>query len=158
MPAGASRDRAYRIAREVLRGKRHRGVGNAMYFHTAGRTYGYDDMHYVAVAGGNAFYERQATPGRAYIPRTVVADAGPLDSIRAPRWPFGGGLGVIDQQRRQSTPPVVEVAAAAPLPQAEPAYVVAPAAPQPLPRPAYVAAPAAPPASIEAIILASNGF
>ena len=79
MSPGKSRDRAYRIADQVLRGKRHRGVGKAMFFHTAGRTYGYSNMHYVSVAGGNAFYERSPTPGRAYIPRSVIAQAGPLE-------------------------------------------------------------------------------
>ena len=39
MQEGASRQRAERIAQAVLYGKRHRGVGKAMFFHTAGRTY-----------------------------------------------------------------------------------------------------------------------
>ncbi|WP_457107855.1 cell wall hydrolase [Methylobacterium sp. P5_C11] len=43
----------------VLAGERHPKVGKAMYFHTAGRHYPYDNMHYVAVAGGNAFYEKR---------------------------------------------------------------------------------------------------
>ncbi|WP_375465131.1 cell wall hydrolase [uncultured Methylobacterium sp.] len=43
----------------VLAGERHAKVGRAMYFHTAGRRYPYDNMHYVAVAGGNAFYEKR---------------------------------------------------------------------------------------------------
>jgi len=80
MQEGASRQRAERIAQAVLNGKRHRGVGKAMFFHTAGRTYRYSNMHYVLVAGGNAFYERKPT-GRRYIPRNVIAQAGPRDSI-----------------------------------------------------------------------------
>jgi spore germination cell wall hydrolase CwlJ-like protein len=80
MPKGASRDRAMRIAQAVLSGQRHPGVGKAEFFHTAGRTYRYENMHYVLVAGGNAFYERRPT-GRAYIPRTVIVQAGPRDSI-----------------------------------------------------------------------------
>lgn len=47
----------------VLAGERHPQVGKAMYFHTAGRRYPYGNMHYVAVAGGNAFYEKR--DGRA---------------------------------------------------------------------------------------------
>ncbi len=53
----------------VLAGERHPQVGKAMYFHTAGRHYPYTNMHYVAVAGGNAFSEtrdpRAATAGPA---------------------------------------------------------------------------------------------
>ncbi|WP_418904221.1 cell wall hydrolase [Cereibacter sphaeroides] len=46
-------------ARSVLKGERHPMIGNAMFFHTAGRRYPYDNMHYVLVAGGNAFYEKR---------------------------------------------------------------------------------------------------
>lgn len=45
-------------ADRILRGERHAGVGAAQYFHTAGLTFPYDNMHYTTVAGGNAFYER----------------------------------------------------------------------------------------------------
>ena len=82
MTEGKSRERAERIAGQVLSGKRHRGVGKAMFFHTAGRTYRFENMHYVVVEGGNAFYERKPTR-RRYIPRTVIAQAGPRDSISA---------------------------------------------------------------------------
>ncbi|KQP67389.1 hypothetical protein ASF41_06225 [Methylobacterium sp. Leaf111] len=43
----------------VLDGQRHPKVGRAMYFHTAGLRFPYNNMHYVAVAGGNAFYEKR---------------------------------------------------------------------------------------------------
>ena len=56
--------RVGRVARAVLAGERHPDVGGAMYFHTAGLTFPYTNMHYVAVAGGNAFYEKRA-PERA---------------------------------------------------------------------------------------------
>nr|WP_236951456.1 cell wall hydrolase [Ketogulonicigenium robustum] len=46
-------------ARAVLRGERHPYVGKAMFFHTATYRPGYNNIHYVAVAGGNAFYERR---------------------------------------------------------------------------------------------------
>ena len=46
-------------ARSVLRGERHPLIGNAMFFHTAGHRFGYDNMHYVLVTGGNAFYEKR---------------------------------------------------------------------------------------------------
>ncbi|MDO5606473.1 MAG: cell wall hydrolase [Paracoccus sp. (in: a-proteobacteria)] len=46
-------------ARAVLRGERHPRLRNAMYFHQAGLSFNYPNMHYVLVAGGNAFYERR---------------------------------------------------------------------------------------------------
>lgn len=46
-------------ARSVLRGERHPMVGKAMFFHAASYRADYDNMHYVLVAGGNAFYERR---------------------------------------------------------------------------------------------------
>lgn len=46
-------------ARSVLRGERHPLTGNAKFFHTAGYRFPYDNMHYVVVTGGNAFYEKR---------------------------------------------------------------------------------------------------
>lgn len=46
-------------ARSVLRGERHPMIGNAQFFHTAGYNFPYDNMHYVLVTGGNAFYEKR---------------------------------------------------------------------------------------------------
>lgn len=43
----------------VLQGERHPRIGNAMFFHTHGHRFSYDNMHYVLVAGGNAFYEKR---------------------------------------------------------------------------------------------------
>jgi hypothetical protein len=54
--------KALRTADAVLAGDRHSGVGRAQFFHTAGYTFPYQNMHYVALAGGNAFYEK-LTPG-----------------------------------------------------------------------------------------------
>lgn len=48
-----------RAAIDVLRGERHPRIGNAMFFHTHGYRFPYDNMHYVLVAGGNAFYEKR---------------------------------------------------------------------------------------------------
>lgn len=50
---------ASQMATRVLRGERHHGVQDAKYFHTAGLTFPYRNMHYVLVAGGNAFYARR---------------------------------------------------------------------------------------------------
>ncbi|MEL5878040.1 cell wall hydrolase [Cereibacter sphaeroides] len=51
--------RVREAARAVLRGERHPFVGNAMFFHTAGHRFPYDNMHYTLVTGGNAFYEKR---------------------------------------------------------------------------------------------------
>jgi spore germination cell wall hydrolase CwlJ-like protein len=56
------RERAHvqQIADAILAGARNPGIGKAMYFHTAGLQFPYSNMHYVLVAGGNAFYEKVA--------------------------------------------------------------------------------------------------
>jgi spore germination cell wall hydrolase CwlJ-like protein len=46
-------------ASSVLRGERHPKVHSAKFFHQAGLTFPYRNMHYVLEAGGNAFYERR---------------------------------------------------------------------------------------------------
>lgn len=46
-------------AAAVLEGERHPKLKNAMHFHTAGLKFKYNNMHYVTVAGGNAFYEKR---------------------------------------------------------------------------------------------------
>lgn len=50
---------AQEAARSVLRGERHPQIQNAMFFHQAGLRFPYDNMHYVLIAGGNAFYEKR---------------------------------------------------------------------------------------------------
>lgn len=131
MKEGRSKERAERVARAVLRGKRHNGVQDAKYFHTAGRTYRYNNMHYVLVAGGNAFYTRSPRRGQPYIPRRQIAMAGPRTSLEAPR---GRGRGQHEI--------------------AEPGYLVA-MAPTPTPAPRRQA-----PAeiTIEQLIVASAGW
>jgi len=154
MTEGASRERAERVAAAVLGGKRHRAVGKAMFFHTAGRTYRYSNMHYVLVAGGNAFYERRPTRGRSYIPRTVIASAGPTDSIT----PRGGWR----DRRPDSMPEQMLAAAPTPAPRQarapEPVFVAAAPPPTPRPQPVYAPAPVQAPVSIESLILADAGF
>lgn len=46
-------------ASAVLSGKRHPKVHSAKFFHQAGLSFPYRNMHYVLEAGGNAFYERR---------------------------------------------------------------------------------------------------
>jgi spore germination cell wall hydrolase CwlJ-like protein len=57
----------------LLRGERHPALQSAMFFHTQGLKYGYRNMHYVAVAGGNAFYEKRARDGSLETPAPLPA-------------------------------------------------------------------------------------
>ncbi len=59
MKEGRSLALARQVAERVMAGARHPGVRNAKFFHTAGYSFPYDNMHYVLVAGGNAFYEKR---------------------------------------------------------------------------------------------------
>lgn len=52
----------------VLKGERHPKLKNAMFFHTAGLKFPYKNMHYVLVAGGNAFYEKRRRDGSLQSP------------------------------------------------------------------------------------------
>ena len=82
--SGPGRARAERIAAAVLAGARHPGVGHAMFFHTAGVSFPYHNMHYVLVAGGNAFYEK-TTGGdvSGSMPRMLASKPpGPSDADR----------------------------------------------------------------------------
>ncbi|WFU10557.1 cell wall hydrolase [Rhizobium sp. CB3090] len=60
-------------ASEVLNGERHPGVKDAMFFHTEGLKFPYSNMHYVAVAGGNAFYEKRGLDGALETPAPLPA-------------------------------------------------------------------------------------
>lgn len=62
------------VADRVLAGERSGAVGGAMFFHTAGLTFPYTNMHYTAVAGGNAFYEKRSF-ARRELPTTRFAQA-----------------------------------------------------------------------------------
>jgi hypothetical protein len=58
MTEAKSRARAAKVADEVLKGRRHPVVGKVEFFHTAGYEPGYNNMRYVSIEGGNAFYEK----------------------------------------------------------------------------------------------------
>lgn len=77
---------ALQSADAVLAGARHNPVGGAMFFHTAGYTFPYRNMAYVAAAGGNVFYEKR-TPGTftPIHPATLVASAEPVRPRPEPR-------------------------------------------------------------------------
>ncbi len=51
-------------ASAVLRGERHPGIKDAMFFHTEGLKFPYDNMHYVAVAGGTPSMRNAGRMGR----------------------------------------------------------------------------------------------
>jgi spore germination cell wall hydrolase CwlJ-like protein len=74
-------------AEAVLKGERHPKVKNAMFFHTAGLKFPYKNMHYVLVAGGNAFYEKRGRrnvtqPAAPTATETMVAAAAPVPNAR----------------------------------------------------------------------------
>ena len=70
-------------AEAVLKGERHSKMRSAMFFHTAGLKFPYKNMHYVAVAGGNAFYEKRGRNWQPLPPETqvMVAEATPKDAM-----------------------------------------------------------------------------
>ena len=57
----------------ILRGERHPGVKDAMFFHTDGLSFPYRNMHYVTIAGGNAFYEKRGRDGELQTPAPLPA-------------------------------------------------------------------------------------
>ena len=70
-------------AEAVLKGERSTKAKNSMFFHTAGLKFPYKNMHYVLVAGGNAFYEKR---GRNWQPlpeegATMMASAAPIAPV-----------------------------------------------------------------------------
>lgn len=56
--------KAEAVAEAILAGKRNEAVGEAKHFHMAGLRFSYPNMHYVTVAGGNAFYVKGERPER----------------------------------------------------------------------------------------------
>lgn len=58
----------------ILRGERNPEVKEAMFFHQDGLKFPYDNMHYVTVAGGNAFYEKRDDEGDLQTPAPKPAD------------------------------------------------------------------------------------
>lgn len=70
-------DRGLPLAREaatsVLQGERHPLITKARFFHAASYVANYNNIHYVATAGGNAFYEKR--------PPALVTQRRPLAQI-----------------------------------------------------------------------------
>ncbi|RFC61920.1 cell wall hydrolase [Fulvimarina endophytica] len=71
---GAGKELAMASAARILRGERHEGVRNARFFHTAGHNFSYPNMHYVAIAGGNSFYEKIGKTLRRHAKLATQAD------------------------------------------------------------------------------------
>jgi spore germination cell wall hydrolase CwlJ-like protein len=78
----AARDlpKAEAAAEAILAGKRNEAVGNAKHFHMAGLRFSYPNMHYVTVAGGNAFYVKGERPER----RRIEEPSYQLAAVSAP--------------------------------------------------------------------------
>lgn len=72
----SARERAHAdaVADQILSGKRHDAIGDAMFFHVASRRYKYPNMRYLTVAGGNIFYEKVGRRAPA-APSTMLAYA-----------------------------------------------------------------------------------
>jgi spore germination cell wall hydrolase CwlJ-like protein len=154
MKEGRSRERAERMAKAVLKGKRHRGVGRkAMFFHTAGYNFPYDNMHYKVIAGGNAFYEkRSARAGKRNTTQMEVAQAA---RRRRPERSREVEIAVA-MPRRPAPQPAPEVFVAAAPPSPPEGAVVGTPAPGTAPLLAVVPVPG--PTSIEDLIALNGGL
>lgn len=60
------------LAEDILDGRRNESVGSAKHFHMAGMRFGYANMHYMTVAGGNAFYLKGERPERRRIEEPAI--------------------------------------------------------------------------------------
>jgi spore germination cell wall hydrolase CwlJ-like protein len=69
-------------AEAVLKGERSPKLKNAMFFHTAGLKFPYKNMHYVLVAGGNAFYEKRGRNWKPLPDDSMVAFGGATPDAR----------------------------------------------------------------------------
>ncbi|WP_271201716.1 cell wall hydrolase [Methylopila turkensis] len=123
----SGKPRAFRMADAVLRGARNPRVGSkSMFFHTAGYKFPYRNMHYVAIAGGNAFYEkRRPGPGIMIASQESIASAERVRMASVePETPVAVVREPVRIERRQARPAPVEerriqVADARPLPPYE---------------------------------------
>lgn len=109
--------RARRVADAVLSGRRHPGVQNAQFFHTAGYKFPYKNMRYVLVAGGNAFYDKTKAP------KTWWGGEGRWGPPPAPTERIDGGpimVASVEVQDDQRSSPVAAEAAPAPRRRASP--------------------------------------
>lgn len=68
------------VAEDILNGRRNEAIGAAKHFHMAGMRFSYPNMHYVQVAGGNAFYLKGERPER----RRIEEPSYQLAAVSAP--------------------------------------------------------------------------
>ncbi|WP_408628689.1 cell wall hydrolase [Aurantimonas marina] len=140
---GAGKELAMQTAAEVLSGKRHGGVENAKFFHTAGLKFPYNNMNYKAIAGGNAFYEKVSRRRR---PDVRIASQAEIRGTGA-----SGAINRIRRKPTEKTDAETQVAAVAKTEARTPddsqflALWQGLAAGQPVPRPAKAQAAAAVP-------------
>jgi spore germination cell wall hydrolase CwlJ-like protein len=131
---GEAADRARRNAEKVLSGQRHPALKTAMFFHTAGYKFRYPNMHYVLVAGGNAFYEKREVQTAEDARENAKSKALALAYARID--PTGASKRIqvasSDNSATVSQPTVAAVTTAvAPIPAPAPTQIASVAAPRP---------------------------
>ncbi len=132
------------VADRVIAGERNEQVGSALHFHTAGYTYPYHNMHYVAVAGGNAFYEKKTNPTQSQIMVASLADR--EEQALLPASLRGRAMQMASRRVEPSEPAIVTASLSTPREEEEAPARVAPArsyAPIPVvavPKPSFVVA------------------
>jgi spore germination cell wall hydrolase CwlJ-like protein len=121
----------------LLRGERHPDLQSAMFFHTQGLKYGYPNMHYVAVAGGNAFYEKRAQDGTLETPAPLPAYEVAMNYV--PAQPAIAGQFDMLLPVTGPIPTLIDTPTAAPVNAvaSAPDAAVAPPIAVPTPRPAF---------------------
>ncbi len=149
------RHHAEAAADEVLAGKRHEGIGDAMFFHVATRRYKYPNMRYLQVAGGNIFYSKVGRNAPRVIDGPVLAYAAPAPEAPAAAAAPEAAVATATQEaatvvaaaapaKRPSVAPAPTVVASVPLPPPRIALTVSPPAAKAETAAATDAAPAAP--------------
>lgn len=110
-----------KAADAVLKGSRHPDVKSAMFFHTKGLKFPYNNMHYVASAGGNVFYEKRGRDGELQTAEPQSADS----YVLAFATPGNTAQSAIASVAPSTAPASNQVAAAAPAIQTQVAAVAA---------------------------------
>ncbi|WP_264050164.1 cell wall hydrolase [Methylobacterium flocculans] len=127
---GKELEKVAEVTDAVLDGQRHPKLGRTMHFHTAGLRFPYNNMHYVAVAGGNAFYEKRK-PGAgepAAPPPTALAFA----AVPPPVMPAASAIPAASTPQA-AAPVAATPAASAPVRATAPVRLArAPAEPKPV--------------------------
>ncbi|MBO0663445.1 cell wall hydrolase [Jiella sp. CQZ9-1] len=150
---------ASEMATKVLNGGRHRYVGKALYFHTAGMTFPYTNMHYLVEAGGNVFYDKRKN-ARSRSDPPFVNPQGLEAANRAANVMLTGyqtapaSQRIAPQPQPEYQPRRIEQPAAVPLPEAPPEATYADN--RPVPRSAGSAM--LQPVDIDDLIRANGGY